>query len=203
MAGGVGVEVAIGRVIVAADDDCGGTVGTGVSTGATVGNGASGAGVAMGLPAPDEDGLEVAVGVGRAATFGDSVGRGSSVAGTAVADGLSSPPGRADSVGPAIPPFSAHAAMTTSAVANTIITSPLTNRVSRITPLSADCRILRPSHGRPVLKRGGCTNFTSGVGNVIARSPTTWQSAYSAEQPRYPAITELAAVLLVLKKTQS
>ncbi|MCI0809147.1 MAG: hypothetical protein J4N63_08330, partial [Chloroflexi bacterium] len=200
MAVGVGVEVAIGRVIVADDDDCGGTVGTGVSTGATVGNGASGAGlgvgVAMGLPAPDEDGLEVAVGVGRAATFGDSVGRGSSVAGTAVADGLSSPPGRADSIGPAIPPFSAHAAMTISAVANTTVASPPTSRGSRFTPRFADFHIHRPLHGRLAHNRGGCTNFTSGVGNVIARSPTTWQSAYSAEQPRYPAITELAAVLL-------
>ncbi len=83
-----------------------------------------------------------------------SGGRGSSVAGTAVADDLSSPPGRADSVGSASAPSSVHATTMSNAVASMTIRNPLTNREPRFTRFFADFHILRPSHFRPAPKRG-------------------------------------------------
>ncbi len=157
------VGVDSGVVTVGDGDTCGATAGTGVSTGVAVGGGARGVGpgvpVSLGLSAPGPDGLEVGVGVGRPVTFcGVSVDCGSPVAGTGVADSFSPPPGCADSVGSAIPPFSEHATITSNAIASTTVASLLstgaTNPESRFPPLIAGFHIVRPSHGGLALKRG-------------------------------------------------
>ena len=158
---GVATGVEVGKVIGVADDTAGGTVGAGVSIDVTVGNEASGGGsnvaVAVELPGSGEGEVAVVVGVavGSAATSGGSpAGRGSSVAGTSVADGLISLPGRADSVGPAIVPVSAHAITTSNAITSTPIACPRTDGEPRFAPFFADLHMIRPSHGKLALKRG-------------------------------------------------